>query len=254
MSAPYDATFVSVRDKESDGVTEYPVLTFTQENLDKLTKGVGAVLDQSTVKPAGGRAYRAIKRTLDVAVSLSSLLVLAVPMGLVSLAICCEDGGSPIFSQVRLTENGKTFRMYKFRSMCVDAEQRFQEVQKLNETDGLAFKSQDDPRITRIGKFLRKTSVDELPQLVNVLKGDMSLIGPRPPLPREVVMYTPHQMERLLVKGGLSCYCQCNGRSDMPFHEWVESDIEYIKKRSLKMDLGLLLRTAKVVLCGKGAR
>ena len=121
-------------------------------------------------------------------------------------------------------------------------------------SDGIAFKSENDPRITRIGRFIRKTSIDELPQLWNVLKGDMSIIGPRPPLPREVVLYTPHQMERLLVKGGLSCTCQVEGRSDMEFDKWVESDIEYIKTRSTKLDLKLMCKTIGAVVKKKGAR
>lgn len=253
-SVPCDAVIEPAEQERGNGVTEYPVLEFDEKALRELTETVENALSGSALSPGGGRVYRAGKRALDIAASLSGLIVLAVPMGIVSLLIYREDKGSPFFSQVRLTENGKTFRMYKFRSMCMDAEQRFQEVQKINETDGLAFKSEDDPRITRIGKFLRKTSIDEIPQLINVLKGDMSLIGPRPPLPREVVMYTPHQTQRLMVKGGLSCYCQCNGRSDMPFDEWVDSDIDYIKNRSMRTDIKLLFQTAKVVLCKKGAR
>jgi lipopolysaccharide/colanic/teichoic acid biosynthesis glycosyltransferase len=138
--------------------------------------------------------------------------------------------------------------------MCVNAEEKFSEVQKQNQTDGLAFKSENDPRITKIGKFIRATSIDELPQLWNVLKGDMSIIGPRPSLPREVVLYTPHQMNRFLVKGGLSCICQCNGRSDMKFDDWIESDIYYVKNRGLLMDFKLFFKTIKVVIMRKGAR
>ncbi len=248
------AVKVKPSEQEKGGVKDYPVLEFDEKALTELTASVQNALRKSKIKPGGGLAYRAAKRTLDIVVSLGGLVVLAIPMGVVCYLIYREDKGSPFFSQVRLTKAGKTFRMYKFRSMCMDAEEKFREVQKINQTDGLAFKSEDDPRITKIGKILRKTSIDELPQLVNILKGDMSLIGPRPPLPREVILYTPHQMERLLVKGGLSCYCQCNGRSDVPFDEWVESDIDYIKKRSMKTDLKLLGKTAKVVLGKKGAR
>lgn len=237
----------------ADGVKEYPVIEFDEAALKKLSANVRTTLSSSKVKPAGGRVYRAAKRTLDIVCSLAGITVLALPMGVISLLIYSEDKGNPIFSQVRITKDGKTFRMYKFRSMCMDAEERFSEVQKTNQCDGLAFKMDNDPRVTRIGRFLRKTSIDELPQLFNVLKGDMSLIGPRPPLPREVNLYSPYQMQRLLVKGGLSCYCQCNGRSDMPFDEWVESDIRYIEERSMKSDLGLMVKTVKVVLDRKGA-
>ncbi len=195
-----------------------------------------------------------MKRLFDIVVSALGLILLAIPMGVVALVIYLDDKGSPIFSQARLTENGKVFRMHKFRSMCVDAEKKFAEVQKENETDGLAFKSENDPRITKIGRFIRKASIDELPQLWDVFCGHMSIIGPRPPLPREVVLYTPHQMQRLMVKGGLSCICQVEGRSDMEFDKWVESDIEYIKTRSAGLDLKLLFKTIGVVIMKKKAQ
>lgn len=240
--------------KNKEGITEYPILNFDKHSLELLCQGIRETLRYSKLKPAGGKAYKIIKRTFDIIISGAALAILIIPMGAVALAIYLNDKGNPIFSQIRLTENGKPFRMYKFRSMCMDAEEKFAEVQKSNATDGLAFKSDNDPRITKIGHFIRKTSIDELPQFWNVLKGDMSIIGPRPPLPREVVLYTPHQMERLLVKGGLSCICQCEGRSDMEFDKWVESDIRYIKERSLKLDFNLMIRTAIVVIKGKGAK
>ena len=198
--------------------------------------------------------YALVKRLFDIVGSALALIVLAIPMGIVALVIYLDDKGSPIFSQARLTKDGKVFYMHKFRSMCVDAEQKFAEVQKENETDGLAFKSENDPRITRIGHFIRRTSIDELPQLWDVFCGHMSIIGPRPPLPREVVLYTPHQMQRLQVKGGLSCICQVEGRSDMGFEKWVESDLEYIQTRSAGLDLKLVFKTIGVVIMKKGAR
>lgn len=238
----------------NEGVTEYPILNFDQRALNLLCQGIRETLKYSKLKPAGSKAYKIMKRTLDIVLSTTALALLIIPMGAVALAIYIDDKGNPFFSQIRLTENGRPFKMYKFRSMCTDAEEKFSEVQKSNQTDGIAFKSENDPRITKIGHFIRKTSIDELPQLWNVLKGDMSIIGPRPPLPREVVLYTPHQMERLIVKGGLSCICQCEGRSDMSFDEWVESDIRYIKNRSLKLDFSLMLRTASAVIKRKGAK
>ena len=198
--------------ENKEGITEYPVLDFDERALDLLSSGVKETLKSSKVKVAGGKGYEFLKRLFDIVVSFTALLVLAIPLLIIALIIFLGDKGNPIFSQVRLTKEGKPFRMYKLRSMCVDAEAKFAEVQKENKSDGLAFKSDDDPRITKIGKFIRKTSIDELPQLFNVLKGDMSIIGPRPPLPREVVLYTPHHMDRLLVKGGLSCICQTEGR------------------------------------------
>lgn len=237
-----------------EGVTEYPILEFDDRALRLLSSGVAETLRYSEVKPRGGLGYRFVKRLFDIVVSSLGLILLAIPMGVVALVIYLDDKGSPIFSQARLTENGKVFRMHKFRSMCVDAEKKFAEVQKENETDGLAFKSENDPRITKIGRFIRKASIDELPQLWDVFCGHMSIIGPRPPLPREVVLYMPHQMQRLMVKGGLSCICQVEGRSDMEFDKWVESDIEYIKTRSAGLDLKLLFKTIGVVIMKKGAR
>lgn len=239
--------------KNTNGITKYPILEFDERALRLLCTGIRETLKYSKVRPAGSQTYEKLKRIFDVIISGTALAILFIPMSATALAIYMDDKGNPIFSQVRLTENGRPFKMYKFRSMCVDAEKKFSQVQKLNETDGIAFKNENDPRITRIGRFIRKTSIDELPQLWNVLKGDMSIIGPRPPLPREAVLYTPHQMERLLVKGGLACTSQCEGRSNVPFDEWVESDIRYIRKRSLKTDFNLILRMILVVITGKGA-
>lgn len=220
---------LSALKEHPEGITEYPILDFDDRALGLLSAGVAETLRYSEIKPRGGLAYRFLKRLFDIV-------------------------GSPIFSQARLTKDGKVFYMHKFRSMCVDAEQKFAEVQKENETDGLAFKSENDPRITRIGHFIRRTSIDELPQLWDVFCGHMSIIGPRPPLPREVVLYTPHQMQRLQVKGGLSCICQVEGRSDMGFEKWVESDLEYIQTRSAGLDLKLVFKTIGVVIMKKGAR
>lgn len=241
-------------EENKDGVTEYPVLDFDDRALGLLSTGVKETLKYTKTKPAGGMGYKIIKRSLDIVISFLAIAVLFIPMIIIALIIFVGDGGNPIFSQVRVTENGKMFKMYKFRSMCIDAEEKFAQVQKDNQSDGLAFKSDDDPRITRIGKFIRKTSIDELPQFINVLKGDMSLIGPRPPLPREVVLYTPRHMERLMVKGGLSCICQVEGRSDMEFDLWVETDIDYIKKRTIWLDISLFFKTIIAVLLRKGAR
>ena len=234
----------------------YQILHFNNEQLKKLSIGVSETLRSSseTVKPNGGIIYRITKRTLDILLGSCALIALSPLFILVSAVIVIDDMGTPFFVQKRLTKDGKSFPMIKFRSMYMDAEERFAEVQKLNETDGLAFKMDNDPRVTKIGNFIRKTSIDELPQLINVILGQMSLIGPRPPLPREVLNYTPHQMNRLTVKGGLSCYCQCSGRSNMGFDEWVESDIEYIKNRSLSVDFKIIIKTILAVLKRDGAK
>ena len=141
----------------------------------------------------------------------------------------------------------------KFRSMYVEAEDRLEELMNLNDQSGPVFKITNDPRITRIGKFIRKTSLDELPQLLNVLKGDMSIVGPRPALPRETIQYTPYQMQRLLVKPGITCIWQVSGRNNIEFEEWVELDLEYIQKRSVLLDMKLILMTIPALLGDKNA-
>lgn len=243
-----------IENKCNEGITDYPIIDFDEKDLELLSEGVEETLKHSKIKPAGKTAYKILKRTFDIVASSAALVILSLPLGAFALVIYLHDGGNPIFTQVRLTEKGKPFKMYKLRSMCMDAEAKFAEVQKKNKCDGLAFKSDDDPRITPIGHFIRKTSIDEIPQFFNVLKGDMSIIGPRPPLPREVVLYTPEQMNRLLVKGGLACTCQAEGRSDMSFEKWVETDIEYIKNRSVALDLKLIAKTFVAVVKKKGAK
>ncbi len=240
--------------KFQNGEINYPILEFDKNSLEKLSQGVHETLKNSEIKAAGGKVYLFIKRLADIILSILGILILLLPMAGIALAVFLHDGGKPIFSQVRMTKDGKAFRMYKFRSMCVDAEEKFYLIQQENETDGLAFKSANDPRITKIGGFLRRTSLDELPQLWNILRGDMSIIGPRPPLPREVVLYTPKHMDRLLVKGGLSCAAQCEGRSDIKFEKWVKSDVEYIQNRNLRLDFKLMLQTAWAVIRKKGAK
>ncbi|MDE6021063.1 MAG: sugar transferase [Ruminococcus sp.] len=245
---------LSTMNKNPNGETNYPILEFDEYALALLSTGVHETLKYSEVKANGGAAYAFIKRLADIILSFLAIVVLFIPMAIIALLVFLQDRGNPFFSQARLTKDGKVFRMYKFRSMCIDAEEKFAQVQQENETDGIAFKNTNDPRITKIGGFLRKTSLDELPQLWNVLAGDMSIIGPRPPLPREVVLYTPAHMERLIVKGGLSCIAQCEGRSDVEFEKWVKSDVEYIKSRSLWLDIKLIIRTIVVVIMKKGAK
>ncbi len=199
------------------------------------------------------KKYLVIKRLMDIILSILAILVSAIPMLLIALAIFLQDFHSPIFKQVRVTQNGRFFTMYKFRTMCIDAEQKLQTLQAMNEADGPVFKMKKDPRVTPVGRILRKTSLDELPQFFNVLAGQMSLVGPRPPLPREVEKYTPYQMHRLDVKGGITCYWQCSGRSNIMFDEWVELDLQYIRDRSITTDVKILTRTVGAVLRRDGA-
>ena len=194
-----------------------------------------------------------LKRVVDVL--LASLgLVAAMPIWLaIVIAVRMDSAGPAIFVQQRVGRHGHRFGFYKFRSMYVDAEQRLAEVESKNEVDGPVFKMRQDPRVTRVGAFLRRTSLDELPQLINVLKGDMSLVGPRPPLPKEVAQYRPADSVRLSVKPGLTCLWQIRGRSTVGFDQWMEYDREYVRNMSLWLDLSILIRTVGAVLSMRGA-
>ena len=198
--------------------------------------------------------YLTLKRLMDIVGASLGLLLASPIMLIVAILIKLEDPKGPIFfSQIRNGAYPTTFKMYKFRSMYIDAEERLEELMHLNEQSGPAFKIKDDPRITKIGKFIRKTSLDELPQLFNVLKGEMSLVGPRPAIPREVEQYTPYQKQRLLVKPGLTCIWQVSGRNNIGFDEWVELDIEFIKTRKLWLDIKLILLTIPAMLGDENA-
>jgi exopolysaccharide biosynthesis polyprenyl glycosylphosphotransferase len=193
-----------------------------------------------------------VKRLADVAGAATGLVVSAPVMMLVALAIKLESRGPVLFTQTRVGKHGRPFRMYKFRTMCPDAEHRKADLANLNEMSGPVFKVTNDPRTTRLGRFLRKYSIDELPQLVNVLSGRMSLVGPRPALPSEVEAYQPWHRKRLLAKPGLTCLWQVNGRHHVDFDEWMRLDLEYIDKSSLGLDLKILAKTVPAVLKGTG--
>lgn len=198
--------------------------------------------------------YQVAKRSLDIVASLIGIIVFFPIMIVIAILIKLEDReGKIIFIQERQGQYPRTFKMYKFRSMYSDAEDRLQELQELNEQTGPVFKIQHDPRITRVGKFIRKTSLDELPQLFNVLKGDMSLVGPRPAILREVAEYNEYQMQRLVVKPGITCIWQVSGRNNIGFEEWVELDLEYIRKQSFLLDLILIFKTIPALLGDKNA-
>lgn len=200
------------------------------------------------------KGYERAKRLFDIVVSLVLLLVLFVPMALVALIIVIDSpGASPIYTQERVGLNGKSFKLYKFRSMVPNAEKQLDSLLSQNEMQGPAFKMKNDPRITRFGKFIRKCCIDELPQLVNIFKGEMSFVGPRPPLPREVEQYTEHQKQRLTVIPGLTCYWQITkSRNDCSFDEWLELDLKYIEERSMKTDLTVFFKTFGAVLGMEG--
>jgi len=191
---------------------------------------------------------------MDILLSLLALIALSPVYAAIALAICLDDPrGGPFYVSERCKKHGELFRFYKFRSMIVGADEQLPGLLGENEADGPVFKIRDDPRRTRVGKFLRRTGLDELPQLINVLKGDLSLVGPRPPLPREVERYTPEQRRRLDIRPGLTCYWQVQPhRNDKPFDEWVALDMKYIAERSLWVDLKIMAKTLRAMVRGEG--
>ena len=195
-----------------------------------------------------------VKRGVDLVAASLALLACLPLFVLVGLAIKFESAGPVFFMQARVGKKGRKFTLYKFRSMTQDAEEVKQKLLHLNEASGPVFKIANDPRVTRVGRVLRKYSLDEVPQLINVILGDMSLVGPRPPLPCEVEKYTAHEWKRLSVQPGMTCFWQISGRSDVPFARWVELDLEYIGRQSLRTDLKILVQTVPAVLFGRGAR
>ena len=198
--------------------------------------------------------YSLLKRLTDIVLSLIGLICLSPLLLLVMLLIKIDDPkGKVIFKQKRVGLHEKQFDMLKFRSMVSNAEQLKTQLMEVNEADGPVFKMKDDPRITKIGKFIRKTSIDELPQLINVLKGDMSLVGPRPALPSEVAQYTDYHKQRLLVTPGLTCIWQVSGRSNIGFEEWMELDLKYIRNRNYFLDCKLIFLTFFVLFGSKDA-
>ena len=194
-----------------------------------------------------------IKQIFDTVVSFLLLILLSPLFLIAALAIKMSSPGTVFFKQRRCGLNRREFTFYKFRSMVADAEKMKPRLERFNEADGPVFKIENDPRITPVGKFIRKTSIDELPQLFNVLKGDMSLVGPRPPLPSEVKKYEQQQQRRLSMKPGMTCTWQISGRSKVDFDTWMKMDLEYIDNWSLILDFKILLKTIPAVLCGKGA-
>jgi lipopolysaccharide/colanic/teichoic acid biosynthesis glycosyltransferase len=234
-----------------EGVT---VLKGTQDYIsyEKADEKVRQSMDRLFAAPKKNFWRR--KRIFDVTASFLAVLVLLPFLAVIYVVIFIDDPhASPIFCQKRIGRHGKEFTMYKFRTMVANAEQMKNGLFDQNEMDGPVFKIKDDPRITRIGKFLRSTSIDELLQLFNVLKGDMSLVGPRPPLPEEVALYNDYQRLRLVVTPGLTCFWQtANDRNDISFDEWVEMDIKYIETRTFWTDIKIIVRTVLVVITREG--
>ncbi len=198
--------------------------------------------------------YFIIKRIIDIIGALCGILLLSPVMVVVGIWIKLDSKGSVFFEQNRVGQDGREFKMYKFRSMCTDAEYLLEKLQDKNEMSGPMFKIKEDPRVTKLGRFIRKTSIDELPQLFNILKGEMSLVGPRPSLPKEVAQFTSFQKQRLVAKPGLTCYWQVKGRSNVSFEEWMEMDVKYVEERNTWIDIRLIFKTVKVLFGDEGAR
>ena len=222
--------------------TNYPEVW---KHLDVRCEG----FNDSEKKPV----YDFFKRAFDIVSSSVALILLSWLFAVVAIAIKLDDGGPVIYSQTRVGKDGKFFKMYKFRSMSVGAERMKKQLLQQNEMDGPVFKMENDPRVTKVGAFLRKSSIDELPQLINVLKGHMSIVGPRPPIGHEVMQYDEYAMRRLQVKPGLTCYWQCSGRSDVNFDEWMQLDNKYIQERGFWRDIGIIFKTIPAVLRNEGA-
>jgi exopolysaccharide biosynthesis polyprenyl glycosylphosphotransferase len=226
----FDHGSASVALGEMDGL---PMLSFTRAPRDEIAM--------------------AVKRAFDVVTSAAALLALSPVLLLTAAAIKIESPGPIFFRQQRVGRNGRPFRMMKFRSMHTDAETRLEALRHLNEADGPVFKIRNDPRITRVGRFIRRTSIDELPQFLNVLAGEMSVVGPRPPIPAEVRQYQRWQRRRLSVKPGITCTWQVSGRSDISFEKWMQLDLDYIDHWSLWKDLEIVFKTIPAVLLSRGA-
>lgn len=212
--------------------------------------GTGQVNESSPGETA--LVYERLKKVLDFGFALVALVVLAPALGVVALLVKLDSPGPAVFRQRRIGRYDKPFIFYKFRSMKVGAEGAKEEILHLNEAEPPLFKMRDDPRITRFGRFIRKCGIDELPQLVNVLKGDMSFVGPRPHLPEEAREYTSQQARRLSVMPGITCLWQVSSPRKISFTEWIKKDLEYVNRRSLRLDFLIVLRTIKVVLSGDG--
>lgn len=224
------------------------------DSVSKMT--VKSTADRSNMRAVyekKSNVYKFLKRFFDIVLSGIALLCLSPVFLVTAIAIKLEDGGPAFFTQPRAGKDMKPFKMYKFRSMYVNADEKLKELLKDNEQTGHAFKIKNDPRITKVGKFIRKTSIDELPQLINIIKGDMSIVGPRPILPFQMEECNDYEKQRLIVQPGLTCYWQIGGRANIKWDEWVELDLNYIEDMSLWTDLKMIVKTVPAVFDSEGA-
>lgn len=220
--------------------------------MQQLEINKGEAIFQDRAEPK--MVYYILKRTMDILCSFAGLILLFPIFIIIGIMIKIESKGPMVFAQERVGKNGQSFKMYKFRSMVINAEELKEKLHCKNEMSGPMFKMKNDPRVTRVGRFIRKTSLDELPQLFNVLKGEMSLVGPRPSLPKEVMNFEDWMMNRLDVKPGLTCYWQVSGRNDIDFEDWMKLDIKYVQEQNTIIDLKLIFKTFFVLFGDKHAR
>lgn len=239
----------SIRDKYVERICEYYKVLLGGYVLSNINLDINLEVE----KKESRLIYNLSKRIIDIIGSLIGLILLSPILIIVGILIKFESKGPIVFTQKRVGKDGKEFDMYKLRSMVVNAEEIKEKLKEQNEMSGPMFKMKDDPRITKVGKFIRKTSIDELPQLVNVLKGDMSLVGPRPSLPNEVKEFETWMLKRLNVKPGLTCYWQVMGRNNIDFEDWMKLDVKYVNERSFWLDIKLIFKTFFVLFGDKNA-
>lgn len=234
-----------MQEKIATDTIERPMLTIVETDFDRY--------NMREIYRRKSMVYKVIKRAMDVLLSAAALLVLSPVFLLTAAAVKCEDRGPVFFVQQRAGKDMKPFYMYKFRSMYVNADKKLSEMMKDNEQTGHAFKIKNDPRITRTGKVIRRFSIDELPQLINIIKGDMSIVGPRPILTFQMEACNEYEKQRLVVQPGLTCYWQIGGRANIKWEEWVELDLNYIEDMSLWTDIKMIVRTIPAVFDSNGA-
>lgn len=253
-TSPASKTSTCHKTVRSGTIYDFDMQERRRESLERAEKLKAELGDEPITGTDDRIAYRFVKRVFDFAFSAAVLVLLSWLFVIIAILVKVDDPKGPVFfKQTRVGKNGREFEMLKFRSMCVDAEEKLADLKELNEKTGPVFKIAEDSRITRVGKWLRKLSLDELPQFINVLRSDMSIVGPRPALPAEVATYDDYQRQRLLVKPGLTCYWQTRrNRDSITFDEWVDLDLLYIKKCSVWSDLKLIIQTVGVVLTAQG--
>lgn len=252
QSKPLDG--IRIQAPKPETLRPTPHVFWQSEDLGRSALRFSPELSRMLTREAVNRpVQRFLKRFMDILLAGAALIMLAPIVGLIIVAIKLDSKGPIYFSQTRVGRGGRLFRLHKFRTMVTNAEALKQTLLEKNESDGPVFKIRNDPRVTRVGRFLRKTSLDELPQLWNVLIGDMSLVGPRPALPSEVIHWEKWQCRRLVVEQGCTCIWQVSGRSNVSFKEWMRMDMEYVYNWSLWLDIKLIFLTVWVMLTGRGA-